>query len=952
MTSVDNRTLPKKEHDLFKSVVKLYETKQYKKALKTADLVLKKYPNHGETLAMKGLTLNSLDKKEEGYDLVKKGLRNDVKSQVCWHVFGLLYRSDRNYKEAIKCYLNALRIESDNQNILRDLSWLQIQMRDMFGFVETRRKLLVLKPSIRQQWVAYSVANYTAGLYTTASEIIDTYFKTAVPDLSYETNELMLFQNRCLEKQGKYVEALAHFDAKEKYISDKHAVMIKKAELLTRLGRFGEAKHRWLKLLQQQTENYRFHCGLQIAVLELEPKLAGDMLGLKRLELPCTVLDLSESQLQTLLLLYQHRLSPKSRASNKILLTLHRGAEFESALDSYLKAGLRDGLPALCHDVCALIRKPIDASSVSAATSTAAGNKLYVKDPYDYLHHPTFQLSLSLVEGYVRNLKAFGTFHADPADGDAVEVPTALLWALFLLAHLMEVSGRLTEALAVVEEGIAHTPTALDLYTKKAKILKKSGDLTGAAAVTEQARSLDLQDRYLNNKSTKYLLRANLIESAMDTIALFTRHDGDPQQSLFDLQCVWYEVEAGEAHARRKAPGPALKKFYAIEKHFMDFEEDQFDFHSFSLRKATLRAYVDMLSMVDTVYTHKFFQRAARGAMRTLFSIIDVPVEQEEDGLDLTGLSAAERKKERAKLKKQKKKEEAAKEAAEKEAAKEAAEKEAEEARKAKGTTSVVVKDDDPVGEKLLARDPMEELAKWGGWGSRVAGPAGLGTLCDPDTQALVSEVHLRRDKLILALRSIVCGLGVSPRHPALIVQLVKLCLTAGVHVPGIETRQLKSEVLVDVLREETASLMGGQSVREYIIGLHTLCLDVSSAVPLAFRVAVARSIFLLKSCIEDATSKATLLFEDESLWAGRGLDVAVVVDTAKVLAKEFKFEGVSEGFLVRAKTLFPLANAFGCGSVAAISTPGEDVPEPPQSSGTSGGNLATNIGNSDGQEG
>ncbi len=38
----------------------------------------------------------------------------------------LLYRSDRNYDEAIKCYKNALRLEKDNIQILRDLALLQV----------------------------------------------------------------------------------------------------------------------------------------------------------------------------------------------------------------------------------------------------------------------------------------------------------------------------------------------------------------------------------------------------------------------------------------------------------------------------------------------------------------------------------------------------------------------------------------------------------------------------------------------------------------------------------------------------------------------------------------------------------------------------------------------------------------------------------------------------------
>ena len=110
-----------------------------------------------ETLSMKGLTLNCMDRKSEAYELVRrglkviqcsayrdkgchlfylkytfadseKGLQNDLKSHVCWHVYGLLYRSDREYREAIKCYRNALKIDPDNIEILRDLSLLQVGM--------------------------------------------------------------------------------------------------------------------------------------------------------------------------------------------------------------------------------------------------------------------------------------------------------------------------------------------------------------------------------------------------------------------------------------------------------------------------------------------------------------------------------------------------------------------------------------------------------------------------------------------------------------------------------------------------------------------------------------------------------------------------------------------------------------------------------------------------------
>lgn len=91
------RPLPKKESDLFRNVVKFYESKQYKKGLKNADTILKRYPNHGETLCMKGLIVNAVassyaressegeggtsaaDKKREAVELVKRGLMMDMR---------------------------------------------------------------------------------------------------------------------------------------------------------------------------------------------------------------------------------------------------------------------------------------------------------------------------------------------------------------------------------------------------------------------------------------------------------------------------------------------------------------------------------------------------------------------------------------------------------------------------------------------------------------------------------------------------------------------------------------------------------------------------------------------------------------------------------------------------------------------------------------------------------
>lgn len=60
---------------------------------------------------MKGLVLTHMGKREEGIDLVKKGIRLDLTSHICWHVFGLIQKGEKNYEEALKSYTQALRFD-------------------------------------------------------------------------------------------------------------------------------------------------------------------------------------------------------------------------------------------------------------------------------------------------------------------------------------------------------------------------------------------------------------------------------------------------------------------------------------------------------------------------------------------------------------------------------------------------------------------------------------------------------------------------------------------------------------------------------------------------------------------------------------------------------------------------------------------------------------------------
>ncbi|RXM98062.1 N-alpha-acetyltransferase 16, NatA auxiliary subunit [Acipenser ruthenus] len=221
---------------------------------------------------MKGLALNCLGKKEEAFEFVRKGLRSDLKSHVCLHVYGLLLRSDKKYDEAIKCYRNALKLDKDNLQILMDLSLLQIQMRDLEGYrllKETRYQLLQLRPTQRASWIGYAIAYHLLKDCDTALRLLEEFRKTQqVPPnkIDYESSELLLYQNEVMREASLFQEALEHIETYEKQMCDKLKVEEIKGDMLLKLGRLEDAASVYQGLIDRNAENCSYYEGLEKAL--------------------------------------------------------------------------------------------------------------------------------------------------------------------------------------------------------------------------------------------------------------------------------------------------------------------------------------------------------------------------------------------------------------------------------------------------------------------------------------------------------------------------------------------------------------------------------------------------------------------------------------------------------------------------------------------------------------
>ncbi|RYO26676.1 N-terminal acetyltransferase A complex subunit [Alternaria arborescens] len=704
--------LPSKEQTLFRSLVKFYEGKLYKKGLKAAEQILKKHPTHGDTQAMKALILNSQGQGDEAFALCKEALRNDMKSHICWHVYGLLWRSGKNYPEAIKSYKMALRLEPGSLNILRDLALLQCQVRDYEGYIESRRKMMQERPQLRQNWTALAVAYHLSGNYAEAENILKTYeetLKQPPSKLDLEHSEATLYKNQIIYESGDVERALKHLDEVVRVSLDRCAALELKAKYLLELGQKEEAEKAYRILLGRNSEYRAYFDGLEKS------------LGLDRS---------NDADIEKLNELYQSFASKNERndAARRIPLDFLQGEAFKTQVDQYLRRMLNKGVPSTFPNIKSLYQDE--------------EKKAVIEE---------------LVLGYASEKQTNGESNGDNSD----RFEQSVLY--FLAQHYNYVQSRdLNKAMEYIDKLLEKDPKSVDYNQTKARIYKHMGDVQKASETINHARELDERDRYINTKCAKYQLRNNENETALNTMSKFTRNEtvGGPLGDLHDMQCMWYLLEDGEAYLRQEKYGLALKRFTAIADIFDIWHEDQFDFHSFSLRKGQIRAYIDMVRWEDHLRDHPFFTRAATQAVELYIRLADNPKFANTDELDLEKLDPTERKKAEKKAKKEREKAEKAE-----------AERKAAAAAKAtaKGDDGETKKEDqDPNGEKLLqTKQPLEDALRFLQPMLELA-PKNI------EAQNVGFEVYLRRNKFLLALKCLQAAREIDPENPKLHEQSVR----------------------------------------------------------------------------------------------------------------------------------------------------------------------------------
>ena len=218
-------------------------------------------------------------------------------------------------------------------------------------------------------------------------------------------------------------EALSHLIQFQYQIVDKLTLKENLGELLLKLKRYEDSATYYDQLIRRNPENTIYYKKLLAAKQLVDTK--------------------------DILKFYEEftEMYPKSMPPQRLPLNIATGDLFKVSADTYLRKGLRKGVPPLFVDM----------------------RSLYDDDE-----------KVTAIEGlmlqYVDALKEIGKFSCSEMNNGPREPASALLWVFYYLAQHYDYLQNTEKALSFIDAAIEHTPTLIELYVTKGRIYKVSGD--------------------------------------------------------------------------------------------------------------------------------------------------------------------------------------------------------------------------------------------------------------------------------------------------------------------------------------------------------------------------------------------------------------------------------------------------------------------------------------------
>ena len=555
----------------FQMALKEFDAKRYEKVEKLCDRMISKNPKDDQALALKGLNYYFLQKPELGEQILKQALKANFKSPVAWHFYAIFHKEKGNYSQAMKSYNKALNFAPTNFNIIRDLSYMQLYLRQLDSFVQTCKLGVENKPGMLINWVTLAFSYSLVKDYKSALAALNSVEKLGKETLKKnDIHELKLFNAMIQSKDKKYEEAMNYLIHFKSELIDKPMVYDMIVQNAIKAKKYNIGLDYCTKALNLNPDNINlilYYFIMKINQNDFQPKTYNDLLNIQ--ENYKYLKDMTE-------VLYELKNNyPKSKIIKNLELSFSQNEEFEKKFENYFVTQLEITIPSIFINI----------------------QFIYKLQPHK------IKIIQKILDKYNANIKSSSKIN------DNLDLPIHVAWVYFYEAQHYLFLSELEEAINYINVAIDITPSVIEFYMVAAKIFKHSYMIDNYILAYDKARMLDVGDRYLNAKTAKIYLRSGDIEKNSELMKEFV---SDPltEENIKFTETLWYLNECGGAFLIKKNIIRSHYCFRNVINVFLAIIKDQVDFYNFCLRRNMLKDLYHTIVFLNGIAKNKYVIQA------------------------------------------------------------------------------------------------------------------------------------------------------------------------------------------------------------------------------------------------------------------------------------------------------------------------------------------------------
>ena len=555
----------------FQMALKEFDAKRYEKVEKLCDRMISKNPKDDQALALKGLNYYFLQKPELGEQILKQALKANFKSPVAWHFYAIFHKEKGNYSQAMKSYNKALNFAPTNFNIIRDLSYMQLYLRQLDSFVQTCKLGVENKPGMLINWVTLAFSYSLVKDYKSALAALNSVEKLGKETLKKnDIHELKLFNAMIQSKDKKYEEAMNYLIHFKSELIDKPMVYDMIVQNAIKAKKYNIGLDYCTKALNLNPDNINlilYYFIMKINQNDFQPKTYNDLLNIQE------NYKYLKDMIEVLSELKNNY--PKSKIIKNLELSFSQNEEFEKKFENYFITQLEITIPSIFINI----------------------QFIYKLQPHK------IKIIQKILDKYNANIKSSSKIN------DNLDLPIHVAWVYFYEAQHYLFLSELEEAINYINVAIDITPSVIEFYMVAAKIFKHSYMIDNYILAYDKARMLDVGDRYLNAKTAKIYLRSGDIEKNSELMKEFV---SDPltEENIKFTETLWYLNECGGAFLIKKNIIRSHYCFRNVINVFLAIIKDQVDFYNFCLRRNMLKDLYHTIVFLNGIAKNKYVIQA------------------------------------------------------------------------------------------------------------------------------------------------------------------------------------------------------------------------------------------------------------------------------------------------------------------------------------------------------